>query len=150
MTFSLTRLWLLETSRKPLAILQVSARVKVQAKNWAWNCFGWFITVYEKLFDLWASAWVTSETGRVAHIKTSCRLQGLDYESLLDLIGGSDMLPDYTHYPLGNYGNPGHFFFYPTTEIQRINKWNITNENYVASSTKTPCSWNEKNWWSVL
>lgn len=56
----------------------------------------------------------------MAHIKI-CKLQGLDYKSLLDLIGGSNILLDYTHYIMENYGNSGHVFLYPNTELQKTN-----------------------------
>lgn len=47
----------------------------------------------------------------MAYIKISSKMQGLDYASMIDLIGGSNILPDYTHYILENYGNLGHISF---------------------------------------
>lgn len=55
----------------------------------------------------------------MAHMKTSCKVPGPDYKSLLNMIGGSNILLDYTHYILENYGNPGYFFFFSNTEIRK-------------------------------
>lgn len=55
----------------------------------------------------------------MAHIKTSSKCQGVGYESVINLIGGSNILPGYTHYILENYGNLGHFSF-SFIQIQRF------------------------------
>lgn len=130
-------------SRKSLVILQVSARVKVQAQNWAQNCSGWFITAHgtfrpmscKCLCRIWG--WVDS-----LHQRT-CILQGLDYKSLLYV-----MVTVITHILfcrimviLGTFL----FLLSKYRDSKDNHKRRITNENDVASSTETPCFQNEEN-----
>lgn len=145
MTSSLTRILVIRDV-KEVTCNFTGARVKVQGQNWAQNCSGGFIIAQgsfrprsQYLRHIWD--WVDG-----SH-QSTCILQRWDSESLLCVIGDSNYTILFCRIMviLGT-------FLFPLSKF-RDSKDNhqqrITNENDVASYTKTLCSGNEEDYQDV-